>query len=200
VKIFFRFVLTLGVFFLLLIMTLWPDWSVAAADQESLSVSSVPLMTHQLRAMTQITFTSVATVYLPYVNRGETAPDPDPTDEPGSADVKITTIMYNPDGDDDVGEYVDIKNFGGTVVITDWTLQDNTDKTFTFPSFTLNAEATVRVWVRDGVDDESNLYWGRTAVWNNTGDTATLRNAAGDLVDQCTYPGGAPGFVDCVSQ
>ncbi len=203
-KIFFRFALALGMFFVLLTMTLWPSWSVAAADQDSLdslSAPSAPLMSHQLRAMAQITFTPVATLYLPYVSRSGATPEPDPTGEPGPVDVKIIHIEYNPDGDDDVGEYVEIKNFGGAVVMTDWTLQDETDKTFTFPAFTLNADATVRVWTGSGSDDGSNLYWGRSAVWNNQdGDTATLRNGAGAVVDQCAYPGGGPGFVDCLGR
>jgi len=34
-------------------------------------------------------------------------------------------------------------------------------------------------------------------VWNNTGDTATLRDASGHLLDQCTWKGKSQGYVFC---
>ena len=60
---------------------------------------------------------------------------------------------------------------------------------FTFPSFTLPAGAEVRVWTKSGVDDGANLFWNRgTAVWNNGGDTAILRDAQGVEQARFSYP------------
>lgn len=37
----------------------------------------------------------------------------------------------------------------------------------------------------------THRYWGASGpIWNNGGDTAYLRNAAGTLMDSCTYSGG----------
>ncbi|MDX1522115.1 MAG: lamin tail domain-containing protein, partial [Anaerolineae bacterium] len=90
-------------------------------------------------------------------------------------------------------------NFGTTAVdLTGWILQDEVETKYIFPSFSLPSQATVRVWVKSGTDNATNLYWGRnSATWNNTGDTASLRNAMNIEVDSCTYVGGAPGFVNC---
>ncbi len=47
----------------------------------------------------------------------------------------------------------------------------------------------VRLWTGSGVDTAADLYWGSgTAIWNNTGDAAYLRDAAGNLVATYTYP------------
>lgn len=89
-------------------------------------------------------------------------------------------------------ESVLIKNVGGAALaMAGYTLSDaaSTPNTYTFPAFTLAAGAEVRVWVRAGADDAANLYWGRSAaVWNNSGDTATLRDAAGQEVSRYLYP------------
>jgi hypothetical protein len=44
------------------------------------------------------------------------------------------------------------------------------------------------VWTKVGANNANNLYWGRgSAVWNNTGDTAFLKDAQGVLRSQFTY-------------
>lgn len=79
----------------------------------------------------------------------------------------------------------------GTEVVSmaSWTLRDLANNTFTFPGFTLAAGAEVRVWTKAGVNDASNLFWGRNqAVWNNSGgDTAILRDAGGNEVSRYSY-------------
>lgn len=114
-----------------------------------------------------------------------------PTATTPPADVQITLIVYNPNGDDVAGEYVRIENKGGTTaVLTGWTLSDNDTHVYDFPSFSLAPGAAVLVWVKSGTDNATNLYWGSAqAYWNNTGDTAFLRDG-GTLVDSCSYGGG----------
>ena len=114
-----------------------------------------------------------------------------PTATTPPANVQITLIVYNPDGDDVAGEYIRLENKGGTTaVMTGWTLSDNDGHDYIFPSFSLAPGAAVQVWVKSGVNSATNLYWGSAqAFWNNTGDTAFLRNGA-TLVDSCSYGGG----------
>lgn len=106
------------------------------------------------------------------------------------ANIKITFIEYNPPGDDVQGEYVRIENQGGRAqTMTSWTLRDVANHIFTFPSFTLAAGGTVRVWTKSGTNTTTDLYWGSgAAIWNNTGDTAYLRDGSGALISEYTYP------------
>jgi phosphatidylserine/phosphatidylglycerophosphate/cardiolipin synthase-like enzyme len=121
-------------------------------------------------------------VYFPLVMRGHSSPS-------GSPDVRITYIEYNPPGDDVAGEYVVIQNQGGlSQVMTGWTLSDEAGHTYTFPTFTLQSGATVRVWTKSGSDTSIDLYWGRgAAVWTNTGDCAYLQDSVGTLIDTYCY-------------
>lgn len=108
------------------------------------------------------------------------------------SDVQITYIRYNPSGDDVAGEYVQLQNKGGSAQnMTSWTLRDAANHIFTFPSFTLQAGASVKIWTKAGSNTVTDLYWGSgSAIWNNTGDTATLKNNSGVTIDTCTYSGG----------
>jgi len=59
--------------------------------------------------------------------------------------------------------------------------------TYTFPPFTLSSGATVTLYTVQGTDSATELYWGRSlnsAVWNNEGDTASLYDASGTLIDR----------------
>lgn len=137
----------------------------------------------------------ISTVYLPVLfNNSELQVTPPPEPE---ADVRIISVTYNPDGADLDGEVVVLENLGNAAEeLTGWTLFDEANTIFSFPSFILEAGASVSVWVMGGVDDATNLYWGRgSAVWNNSGDTATLHNGLGEGVDSCTYDGGEIGEV-----
>lgn len=90
-----------------------------------------------------------------------------------------------------------IDNTGGTAAtLTDWTLADAQAHVFTFPAFTLGPGASVRVWTKAGVDGQTDLYWGSgQAIWNNTGDTATLRDGGGQVVSVCSYAGGGESYI-----
>lgn len=107
--------------------------------------------------------------------------------------VQIAHVRYDAEGDDNgnlTDEWVEIANEGTDAVeIGGWTLADEANHTYTVPeSFTLEANASVQVHTGSGQDDAEHLYWGRSqAVWNNDGDTATLRDAEGALVDEESY-------------
>lgn len=106
-----------------------------------------------------------------------------------SRSVEIGTIEYDPPGEDLAGEYVLLRNTGSNRVdLSGWTLEDESGSRYTFPAFALAPGAQVRVWVKAGSNDASNLYWGRTQpVWNNGGDTAVLRDPAGLEVARYSY-------------
>ena len=119
-------------------------------------------------------------------------PTPSATPVPGAADVRLVRIVYNPDGDDVAGERVEMRNVGGTTAeMSGWTLEDAASYRYTFPAFSLAAGATVTVWVKVGMDTVSELFSGRgSAVWNNEGDTAVVKDNGGGVVDSCSYTGG----------
>ncbi|OAN36288.1 hypothetical protein A6A03_05915 [Chloroflexus islandicus] len=108
--------------------------------------------------------------------------------------VSITYIEYDPPGNDLEGEFVVITNASHEPVdLTGWMLIDEGAKhSYTFPAFTLAGGAEVKLWTKAGVNDANNLYWGsRRPIWNNTGDTAILRDANGNLISRYTYAAGA---------
>lgn len=122
--------------------------------------------------------------YLPLLSLpgGSTPPSP--------AAVRILEVLADPPGDDVLGEYVLVRNEGGTAAdLTNWTLRDQAGATYVFPAFSLVAGSEVRIWVGSGSDDTANLYWGRaSAVWNNNGDTAILRDADEREIARFVYP------------
>ena len=105
-----------------------------------------------------------------------------------AVDVRITHVELDPSGPDAAGEYVRIENLGNTAQpMKAWTLSDRIRHTFPFPEFVLPAGGTVNVWVGEGKNTSTDLYWGRRApVWNNVGDTAELRDDSGVLVSTYT--------------
>lgn len=84
--------------------------------------------------------------------------------------------------------------------MTGWTLQDSETppNRYTFPTYTLAGGATVRVWVTTGVDSVSDLYWNLPfTVWNDSSDTASLRDEQGLLRSQCVYQNPPAQVVNC---
>ncbi len=103
--------------------------------------------------------------------------------------VRISFIRYSPAGRDVSGEYVLIENRGTEPVdMGNWTLSDRASHIFRFPQFVLAPGTEVRIWTKDGTDSQNDLYWGSgTAIWNNQGDTATLCDREGNVVDRYKY-------------
>jgi hypothetical protein len=110
----------------------------------------------------------------------------------GVTGVEIAHIEYDPPGRDLDGEYVLIWNTSDTsVALTGWVLTDGDAKhTYTFPPFTLDPGAKLKLWTKRGANDAGNLYWGNArAIWNNDGDTGTLRDASGATISVYSYTG-----------
>jgi hypothetical protein len=127
--------------------------------------------------------------------------------------IKIVKIYYDSPGSPDNGknsslngEYIQIKNTGKKAVsLKGWTVRDKTkrpDHIFTFGTFTLKAGKTVTLRTGRGKNTTTTLYWGRSGgtyayIWNQTSDTAYLRNAAGKLIDTCSYNSSRHDYKIC---
>ena len=97
--------------------------------------------------------------------------------------VKITDI--NPKE-----EYVVIKNTGlFNVNMSGWSLFDSAGNTFIFRGYLLRKGAATKIWTKPGTNTPANLFWNRRkTVWNDTGDTAYLKDDRDIIVHTYSYP------------
>lgn len=102
------------------------------------------------------------------------------------AAIRITKIQYDPPGTDTGSnshlnkEFVVLKNTGSSAVtLTDWTLRDTSSHVYRFDTFRLGAGNSVTIHTGRGNDDRNDLYWDLAYIWNNDGDTATLKDGNG---------------------
>ncbi|MCW2880801.1 MAG: hypothetical protein JWQ95_4901 [Sphaerisporangium sp.] len=109
--------------------------------------------------------------------------------------IQITKIYYDSPGKDTRSngslnaEYVWIKNTSKSAVsVKGWTLADESNHRYVFPTLSIPAGKTITVRTGSGKSGTSTRYWGSgNYIWNNDKDTAYLRNASGKLVDSCSY-------------
>ena len=87
-------------------------------------------------------------------------------------------------------EWISLVNSGSKAVnLKGYTIRDASSHVYTFGSTTI-AGGGGRIWLHTGKGTRSarTVYWGSgNYVWNNTGDTATLRNASGKSLDTCSW-------------
>lgn len=125
---------------------------------------------------------------------------PDACGSPSGVDVGFGAAVFDPPGDDldpVTGERVTVVNHGADeVMLADWELADEGPHRFRFPpGFALGPGEQVTVYSTCGDDTAGFLYWcAGGAVWSNGGDTAHLRDPAGNVVDS-TGPFGDPPRV-----
>ena len=105
--------------------------------------------------------------------------------------VIIKTINYRHGCSD---ESVIIENYGSqSINIGSWTLSDTLGSyryTFTFSNNTIIAPFS-QIKVPSNPKYQDIGHWNRGCtggIWNDTGDTAVLKNAKGDIIDTYTYP------------
>ena len=123
---------------------------------------------------------------------------------PAAAAIRISKIRYDPPGTDTGTnshlnkEFVVITNTGSRAVrLEGWVLKDRAGHRYRFGAFRLRPGKSVTIHTGRGTDDRDDLYWGSDDyIWNNDGDTATLKDASGRTVDTCRYPGGGTA-VNC---
>jgi len=109
--------------------------------------------------------------------------------------IRITQIQYDSPGSDTGSnaslntEWVRITNTTAqNRSLSGWTLKDKQGFTYRFPTFTLKAKASVVVYTGKGSATSTKRYYNRSwYVWNNTGDSAYLRDSKGVLKDSWTF-------------
>ncbi|WFE62755.1 lamin tail domain-containing protein [Micromonospora sp. WMMD714] len=110
--------------------------------------------------------------------------------------VEITKVYYNSPGTDNRSntslnaEYVKLTNRrSSTLNLKSWTVRDKSNHVYTFSGdFRLAKGASVYLHTGKGTNTAAHRYWGSgNYVWNNTGDTAYLRNSAGSRIDSCSW-------------
>jgi len=86
-------------------------------------------------------------------------------------------------------EYVVIKNTDKVDhYLTGWTLVDKSKHKYTFPKTKIKAGTSVKVRTGSGDDTSKTKYQDRGYyIWNNTSDTAYLRDAKGKGGDTCSW-------------
>ena len=119
---------------------------------------------------------------------------PEPASAPrGRESLAVVEITADAPGNDNANpnaESVVFENTGQNALALDgWTVRDAADHAYSFPDrFVLEPGERVTLRTGRGPDSQSELHWGATsAVWNNDGDTITVRNAAGELAVRRSY-------------
>lgn len=120
-------------------------------------------------------------------------PSPGPTitsPPPSTGNVVILDIYYDGAGQNEADEYVEIRNDDLTPIeLYGWTLSDQANHSFSFPSFVISVSQVCRVYTNENHPEWCGFNYGSAgAIWNNTGDCATLRDVKNTLVDEYCYP------------
>ncbi len=107
------------------------------------------------------------------------------------------------------GEYLRIYNNSTFAAALDrFTIKDAAGHTFTFPTKQIGAKKTVYVHSGKGTNGkqpngtaDSTRFYQQSGwhIWNNTGDTATLRSATGRVYDTCKWTSRGTGKTTCGS-
>lgn len=98
---------------------------------------------------------------------------------PTAVNAQVSIVQVISPGDV-TAEAVEIRNTGGVVDMTGWTLADGDGNIYTFPEQRLFTNGSVTVYTRLGDDTPIARFWGRNqAVWGEPGDAVTLYDANG---------------------
>jgi hypothetical protein len=118
-----------------------------------------------------------------------TAPDQaEPAVDFSNQDITIDIRTIVGAGDLAV-EYVEIINRGENPAdLTAWLLRDENGNEFTFPALILNSGGAIKVLSKTGTNTVIELYWqADTPIWQS-GETARLLNASGELMASYSIP------------
>jgi hypothetical protein len=111
--------------------------------------------------------------------------------DPAGTDLRTNT-MYNK-------ETVTVTNTTGVArSLKGWTVRDMQNHVYTFGNVTVKAKGSVVLHTGSGTNTATQLYWRQSNyVWNNTGDTAVLRNSTRATVHSCKWTTLNPGYKIC---
>ncbi|HET9518705.1 MAG TPA: lamin tail domain-containing protein [Actinoplanes sp.] len=122
--------------------------------------------------------------------------------------VQLTKIVYNPAGTDTGSnthlnkEYARLTNkTSKTISLKNWTLRDAAGHVYKFsPDYALASGKHMYVLVGKGTNGKPSStfrYWGsKSYIWNNSGDTAILRDSTSKTIDTCRW-GKGNGITYC---
>lgn len=127
----------------------------------------------------------------------ESSPTPIQTPTPtatlpssSTGNVIITKIFYDGVlGRQEPDEYVEIRNDDTkSIQFQNWTLRDSANHVYTFPNFIMQPDQVCRVYTNQNHPEWCGFSYGSgSAIWNNSGDCAYLRNNQGQEIDQYCY-------------
>lgn len=109
--------------------------------------------------------------------------------------LRFQSVQYDSPGRDDRtngslnAEWIALVNNGPVAVnLNGWRVADEV-RSYTFDNVTIAARGGVLyLHTGTGTDTATHRYWNSgNYVWNNTGDTATLRNRSGAVHDTCVW-------------
>jgi len=119
------------------------------------------------------------------------------TDAQGAGCIKISRVYFDSPGSDTGSntslnaEWIKLRNgCASGKSLNGWTVRDTSSHVYRFDAYTLRAGGYVKIHTGNGADTAGHRYWDADGyVWNNSGDTAKLKNAAGTLKDRCQFSG-----------
>ena len=145
-------------------------------------------------------------LFLPLIKKSEPPPSPTSTPFPTNTpdpnltplptplaelpDIRITHIHYDGAGSSESDEYIQIQNYESrSIQLQFWTLRDEANHVFPFPQFVMQPGQECRVYTNEFHSASCAFSYGSgSAIWNNGGDCAELRNSGDSVIDTYCYP------------
>jgi N-acetylneuraminic acid mutarotase len=117
-------------------------------------------------------------------------PTPTATPVPSSGLVHITEIHFQGSGQSQPDEYVELRNDdAGAIQLQNWTLRDDGQRIYRFPSFVMQPGQVCRVYTNEYHPEWCGFnYYSATPIWNDSGDCAFLKNSLEMPIDTRCYP------------
>ncbi len=114
---------------------------------------------------------------------------PSPTSPITSGDVRVVYIEPRGEGWQDPEEFVEIRNYSSfTIQLQGWSLSDTKGHKFIFPDLILKSGGYCRIYTNLYSPETCGLsYYSLSAIWDDAGDCAYLRDQFGNLVSQLCY-------------
>jgi len=99
-----------------------------------------------------------------------------------SAPSQVLIEIASVEGIGDItAEGIRLRNTGGEINISGWTLNDADGNIYTFPGLLLFADAGIAIYTRSGASTEGALFWGSDqAIWQ-AGEQLTLTDRDGQV-------------------
>jgi micrococcal nuclease len=113
----------------------------------------------------------------------------------GNVKVNPQNSQFDAPGNDNKNkneEYVCFTNYDSKAVsLKGWVVHDEYGWEYRFGDVTLSPGGSVQLHTGCGQDTATDVYWchGKTAIWNNGGDTVYLYDVTGALVEKYHYGG-----------